>query len=49
MKQLQYKNKEGNWVNIPNTAIADSKEWFGTQEEYDALGVYDDNTLYYII
>lgn len=46
MKTLQYKDKEGNWVPIPAISV---NEWFGTQDEYDALGTYDDNTKYYIL
>ena len=30
-------------------SISGTKEWTGTQSQYDALGTYDDNTTYYII
>lgn len=29
-------------------ALTWTKEWYGTQAEYDALGTYDDNTIYNI-
>lgn len=31
-----------------NGALTWTKEWYGTQAEYDALGTYDDNTIYNI-
>ena len=37
---------------LVSTEIGDARywlQWTGTQAEYDALGVYDDNTLYVII
>jgi hypothetical protein len=35
---------------IPNILDDDVyKQWVGTQEDYDALGVYDDKTIYNII
>ena len=31
-----------------NGALTWTEEWYGTQAEYDALGTYDDNTIYNI-
>jgi len=33
---------------IEDNATANTNFWVGTQAEYDAIGTYDDNTLYFI-
>ena len=38
------------WVGFPGntTGVSSKNYWEGTQAQYDALGVYNDNTLYFI-
>lgn len=45
---IQYENSVGNTKRIKLQDYL-QRQWFGTQAEYDALGTYDNNTIYNIL